>query len=122
MCSIGQTERCEATGCEWKKVFGIYCWQRSPEVKAEVKVVTPAIWSPKFVPAESTNPFYVKRRKKGRVVKEEKKYTEVKTPEQKENTVPLKTKDNFFNEIIKVAEQDDWIKKIRVLKNENKIK
>ena len=106
MCSIGQTERCEATGCEWKKVFNQYCWERSP-VKA-VKV-EPKIWSPKFVPAEDTKPFYVKRRKKGRVVKEEKKYTEIKIFD-----VPKKEEINFTK--IKTAGQDDWIKKIKTLK------
>ncbi len=25
MCRIGQKNRCDATGCEWKKVFGQKC-------------------------------------------------------------------------------------------------
>ena len=109
ICRIGQKERCEATDCEWKKHFNHNCWLRpkEPEVKEEVKK---EIWSPKFVPAEDTNPFYAKRRKKGRVVKEEKKYTEVK------NIVPkvknLKEEENFVNKIT-TAKQDDWIAKIK---------
>jgi len=108
MCSIGQTERCEATGCEWKKVFNQYCWERSSPVK-EVNVKA-KIWSPKFVPAEDTKPFYVKR-KKGRVVKEEKKYTEIKI-----FNIPKKEEIEIDFTKIKTAGQDDWIKKIKTLK------
>lgn len=102
ICRIGQKERCEATGCEWKKHFNHNCWLRPPEVKVKLN----------FVPAEDTKPFYPRRRKKGKVVKDEKKYTEVK------NIVPkvknLKEEENFINKI-STPSQDDWIKKIKTI-------
>jgi hypothetical protein len=39
ICRIGQKERCEATGCEWKKHFNHNCWLRPPEVK--IKIIVP---------------------------------------------------------------------------------
>lgn len=100
MCRIGQADRCVITGCEWRKLFHSYCWKenklesvKGARLKGEIKVN-----------------FFSKKR--GRIVKEEKKYTEVK------NIVPkvknLKEEENFVNKI-STASQDDWIKKIKTI-------
>ncbi len=49
-CKIGQLSRCNETGCEWKKIFGGYCWLRPTQKecnfrkskeKIEVKNIKP---------------------------------------------------------------------------------
>jgi hypothetical protein len=100
-CAIGQKERCQATGCEWKKAFNQYCWLRKPEIKIEVK---PEL---KFVPAYDTKPFFSRKKRKGRVVKEETKYTEINTHK--------KISEIKFENKFKTASQDDWLKKIKVI-------
>lgn len=67
----------------------------------------------KYVPAEDTKPFYTRRRKKGRVVKEEIKYTEIK-PLINNPVVVKKEKEIDFTKI-KTESQDDWIKKIKTI-------
>lgn len=99
ICRIGQQDRCDKTGCEWRKCFGNSC---SVVEKPEIK----------FVPAEDTKPFYTRRRKKGRVVKDEKKYTEIKKVV--EPTLTTKPKELDFTKI-KTASQDDWLKKIKTI-------
>jgi hypothetical protein len=103
-CRIGQKERCSATKCEWKKTFGNYCWLRPPETKEE------ALNSLLGLPKDA-NPFPIKKaKKKGRVVSNPKKYKEIKPVIEK-----IKKEINF-GEKITTASQDDWIKKIKVLK------
>jgi len=99
ICRIGQQDRCDKTGCEWRKCFGNSC---SVVDKPEIK----------FVPAEDIEPFYNRRRKKGRVVKDEKKYTEIKKVV--EPTLTTKPKELDFTKI-KTASQDDWLKKIKTI-------
>lgn len=98
LCRIGQNERCDAIGCEWRKAFGNSC-------PAE------QVTALKFVPAEDTKPFYTRRRKKGRVVKEEKKYTEIKPLIN--NPVSVKKEKEIDFTKITTAKQDDWIAKIK---------
>lgn len=120
ICRIGQWDRCNGTGCEWKKVF------KKDECRHQVVL-------PKFVPPQDTKPFYSPRRKckevnytfkrKGRVVKEEKKYTEINPL--RNNPVPVKAENKTVNKEIDfskigIAPQDDWINKIKIMKNENK--
>jgi hypothetical protein len=105
-CRIGKNN-CRSTGCEWKRIFGYDC---SNIKGVDNEIAKTKKTELKFVPAESTNPFYVKRRKKGRVVKEEKKYTEIKSPK----TRNIK-EENRLIEKIGIAPQDDWISKIKTL-------
>jgi hypothetical protein len=103
ICRIGQQDRCDKTGCEWRKCFGNSC---SVVEKPEIK----------FVPAEDTKPFYTRRRKKGRVVKDEKKYTEIKKVVEPKPTLTTKPKikELDFSKIT-IASQDDWLKKIKTI-------
>jgi maltodextrin utilization protein YvdJ len=101
-CRIGNN--CNA--CEWKRIFGYDC-SNAKEVDNEIAKTKKT--ELKFVPAESTSPFYVKRRKKGRIVKEEKKYTEIKSPK-----INVK-EENRLIEKIGIAVQDHWISKIKTL-------
>jgi len=89
-CRIGQLSRCTLTGCEWKKTFGGYCRLRPTQVEIDFRN------SKHSIVADKT-----KHKPKGRFVKEELKYTEIK-----------KFKGDF-NEI-KTQEQDSFIKKIKV--------
>ena len=61
-----------------------------------------------FRPPEDFKPFYTRRRKKGRAVKDEIKYTEVKQIN-KSSEIDFKK--------IKIIKQDDWIKKIKIYEN-----
>jgi len=89
-CRIGQKDRCGSTGCEWKKVFGNSC---SVIDKPEIK----------FVPAEDIKPFFTKKKKKKKV-------------KVINNIVMIKkTKEIDFSNKITIAEQDNWIKKIKTI-------
>ncbi len=98
-CTIGQLERCRSTGCEWKKSFHHYCWHREQVPIKSVKVNEP------------NNFTMSKKKKKGRVVKEEKKYTEIKQPQT--NVADKKEKD-FFDKIT-TAKPDPWLSKIKTI-------
>ena len=61
MCRIGQNSRCVNNGCEWRKIFHSYCWKQNKtetvkgaRLKGEIKTE------------------FFKKKKSGRIVKEEK--------------------------------------------------
>jgi hypothetical protein len=122
VCSIGRADECGVTGCKWKLVFGQYCWDRRIEQREKTVVeYKPPV---RFVPAEDTKPFYSKRKKKKKLkkgfyklVKDEKKYTEVDlfAPP----PVPLKIEEKDLSKKIKTAPQEDWIKKIKTDENKS---
>lgn len=94
-CRIGQKQRCGTTKCEWKKAFNHYCWLREPEVKkCEGNI-------------HSEEKKSLVKKRKGRVVKEELKYTEIKPHKE--------IKEVEFENKFKTASTDNWIKKIKTL-------
>ncbi len=115
MCRIGQPNRCGTTGCEFSKAFFVSCWgvrliSNSPSYQQERRKFEGV----KLVGYTSDSVDYVVRKKKkpGRVVKEEKKYIEVK--KQAPQKQSAKTETDFINKIT-TASQDDWIKKIKTI-------
>ncbi len=113
-CKIGQFEKCKNTGCEWKKAFGKDCYTLNTErILSEIKQN-----EIKNKPTKTTcKP--PEKRKIGRVVKDEIKYTEIKVVSFKvvKKEVEIKKVNPFEIDFSKItiASQDDWIKKIKVV-------
>jgi hypothetical protein len=118
ICKIGQSDRCCSTGCEWEKSFGHNCCENK---KVEIAILE---WEKKsgysyskeekkVLKSKPIVPVIIQN-KKGRFVKDEKKYTEIKKVYKKIYPEVKVKKELYFNKI-KVAEQDDFISKIKTL-------
>lgn len=96
MCRIGQQNRCKVTGCEFLKVLGTHCIGQ-PISDPDMKY------------------FYGKEVLKPAQVKKESK---IKKTTIKKRILPEKSfkKEKSFIDKIGTAKQDDWIKKIKVIK------
>lgn len=100
MCRIGQNTRCETTGCEWLKVVGTHCIGQK-------------------IGAEDVKYFYVSKepaptKKLAKVVKQSVK----KIPKKvfKKIEVIKKQNENSIDfSKIKVAQQDNWLSKIKTI-------
>ena len=64
ICRIGQLDLCNGSGCEWKKVFGNYCWEniaitRDPEKPKEAKApkaTPPKVRETQIIPPKPLTP------------------------------------------------------------------
>ncbi len=121
MCRIGREDNCKITGCQWHKVFGHYCTEVGKcenDVKQfgdRYKTLMPKA-EVKLRPTEDSRPFYTRKKKLityKRTCADTVHSVKKETPENK----PVKELDLTK---IKTAVQDDWIKKIKVIKDDKK--